>query len=333
MKISKDKPNWVDPIGLSIMGHQKYFSLMGGLHNRAVFLGVPKGKQHQPEFDSYINGNDWLIFLDWDRKEVHPSQLVELGICPFTSMSGRVKGMMIMKCDRIPTDAVIKDTVMNVLGEELFSGIDEQAFGHSYVMPTQFRYISSFKFKTYSAITDCRDWRFHHKLTTTGDRVMDGILSMVASFEGGHEEGMQLAASYVADTIGCSRSSAQRGIDKLQRRGLLHVVRSFYAPRLYGKTYRLCQDLIDSLASLLKKMGVTPCNIVPKHKTNYIPDGLWWRFLLPMMRHFATFEEAFAWFKALPGAFDSGKYRMSKLKSAWKHHAKNNGLPEVCFVA
>ena len=308
---------------LRINGYTKFFGLRGGRYNFRDFKGKVRGKLSQPEYDSYINGIDICVFIDLDRDPVDAAFFLNHGCCPFKSMSGKWKGIMYIKGDgKNITDAAIRDTVKHVFGDEWFKKMDKQAFRHSFIHPSQFESISNHVFEKHHVITDCRSWRMKDIPDLTDDPILNFVIAFAASHEHWKDESIYLPIAYMAETYGCSKSTIQRKVREAIDKGFISVVSNSYRIGFFSKMFRLTEKTIKALGKSL-----TYCS---QKSLNYIPDGEWWKHLLPQMRFFESFTEALNWFHSLPNHNARGKDRFGKLKSAWRHHAKANGLNELC---
>lgn len=305
-----------DEYTLRINGHQKWFKLLGDKwFMDRVFFGEPRKKEMAPLFDGYVDGVVSIRFLDFDHTNVHPDQLRAVGICPFVSMSGRTKGIILINHPN-PSDAMTVDTVRKMLGD-LADELDLAGLRTSFIHPDQFEALSQFEFKAVDPVWDNHDWRIHKRIEVSDDEDVNTVLSMMASNEGGDE--MDLSGKYVAEQNGWSVSRAYRAINKALEGGFIRLIDSSY--KIGARARRFALNVARKAEDCL--------TIVFKSIPKMIEDGMWWRMLLPTMRHFATFEMAESWFKGLDGHDMPGKRRWKKLISAWNHHAKKNSLAPI----
>jgi len=315
---------------LRINGKNQFFSMYGGKRNNLNWDGRKiRTKRCNPEFHSGMSWTlDKKVFLDFDHNEYDESFFHNHGCGCFKSASGRMKGLMVIKSDgNVITHAAIINTILLVFGEEVVKQIDNEAIEHSYIPPSEWDQLSGFKFEEHPVVTDSREWEMQPIMGLTDDTSYNKVLTFAGSHKNWKEERINLPGKFMGDQLGMSRSAVYRHIKDAIKDGYLEIVSKAYKPRHYSRTFRLGKRFIEEAGK--KGISLTYCSHL---KLDYIPDGEWWKRLLPQMSFFESFKEAFRWFESLPGCYARGKERLSKLRSAWRHHARNNGLDELCLA-
>lgn len=315
---------------LSINGHSMFFTLWDGKRDNRNWYGIVKGKKSQPNFKNRIAGTkDIVIFIDFDNIEVDAAFFRNHGCAPFMShSSGRMKGILYIESDgKYISNSCGMNTVKHVFGEEWFNKMDKQGMFNSYIHPDEWDRLSKMDIERHPVITDSRSWVMLPHADVTGNETMDSILTFALSHYRFDEGQIDIPVHFAGDTIGVDGSTVSRNIEKLKAGDWLLEVDSWYCKDFKAKTYALTEKAIKRAVEL--GVSLKYCLHGP---ADYIPDGEWWKRLLPQMSFFESFKEAFRWFESLPGCYARGKERLSKLRSAWRHHARNNGLDELCLA-
>jgi hypothetical protein len=295
---------------------------------------APIGKHERPpEFTAYYNGKQSLVWVDADRVRMTEHMLKVVGITPFRSRNGNIKGVFIINHPR-PSVKMVYDTLKSLLGD-FVDNLDMDAIFHSFVPVDEWEQLSLQEVKVIEPIWDSHDWEITVEAECADHPIKNKLLSIFASDKrpGGIERGMELSCRYAAEQLGIAQSTANKYLSLLVEDGWIEVMNKRTSLR-HAIHFKLTDKAVEKIFGKEEKGDEQkkswwkryPCVIRTMGPQHEIESGCWWRDLLPNMRFFKTWNAVLGWFKSLAGHDMPGKHRLSKLVSAWNHHAKRNNL-------
>lgn len=315
---------------------------LNGFQKRTTIDCMPKKKEYMPRMGNRLDKNLWLAYLDFDKLpegfdtfeglEIYLGQFREL--CVFTSFSGKPKAIIKITGKSWNKRNIIA-TLRKFLPEELIRAIDLQGLSHSFVVPTQenMHMIQQFldnvapviMVEDYSLWVESGYVKQYENLNDVQNRLLHAIHCMKGQ--------MDVPVQFWGEHFKVSASMVSRYLRDMVEKGYLRLEDKGYKVGLKAKRYismvfssvsfsvqsSLGQDAFSYLLNLTKSSDLP----------NEIQDGEWFTSLWAATRCFDSGKKFMGWVMSLPNVLKAGKSRLAKARSAWKSHAKRNGLPAL----
>lgn len=317
-------------------------SMAGG--KKSLYVRPETDKAKMLRWDGRIGLTRYAAFFDFDSvpsefiDRFHVSQSMDMeafyqylrftypGECVFRSAGGNVKMMFVF-------DGCTKQEAIEELSEtfpELWQHVDQNAMWHTIVPFEAVNVINDFiKRGNVRRGFDIErpEWQFKHNdaidslVASTNGRAQKRLLHFVLSVKTAGPY-IYLPISKLAEVAGCSTSTAKRFVDNALANGDIVCTCSDYCPGSFSRRYKILNaDWIDAMG-IDENRGSEVLGV----DMGAFVEGNWFKALWQHTRFFVSGAEFMLFVNSINGANAPNKGRISKARSAWRSHARRNGL-------